>query len=230
MLYLLWNKQIALRNSLLNKYTTPSCSGGSHMATVLSYNFQDIWSTLIQDPETTFRYLQLSLPSSWVLLTPPLEEACCFYPISWSTQISRLKSCFCRMCTLVGNRMRVVYNLQCLRPAVPRACLLGSLISTLLLEFLFSFVSSWKSTLESQPGASPSLCPYFIRCALLSAGAHKSSCLSTNSSSYQPKVLWLLAYLHSGFRETVLKLRSQGSGLCFRHYISASKSSDIYSS
>lgn len=32
------------------------------MATVLSYNFQDIWSTLIQDPETTFRYLQLYTP------------------------------------------------------------------------------------------------------------------------------------------------------------------------
>lgn len=29
------------------------------MATVLSYTFQDIWSTLIQDPETTFGYLQL---------------------------------------------------------------------------------------------------------------------------------------------------------------------------
>lgn len=64
MLYLFKNKQIALRNTLLNKDSPlpPSCSRGFHMPTVLSYNFQDTWSTLIEDPETTFGYLQLTTP------------------------------------------------------------------------------------------------------------------------------------------------------------------------
>lgn len=32
------------------------------MTTMLSYSFQDTWSTLIQDPETASGYLQLNTP------------------------------------------------------------------------------------------------------------------------------------------------------------------------
>lgn len=180
MLYLFRNKQIALRNTLLNKDSTPPhlAPEGSTcpLCSVITFRISGLpWLKTLR---LHWDISSLTLPLSWVLFTHPLEEACCFYPISWSTQISLLNSCLCRMCTL-GRKQ----NKGGLYSSVPKACLLSSLISTLLLELLFSFVSSWKSTLESQPGSSPSSCSYFICCALLSAGAHKSFGLSTNSSS-----------------------------------------------
>jgi hypothetical protein len=77
--------------------------------------------------------------------------------------------------------------------------------------------------------STPSSNPYVTHHALPSAEAHKSSCLSTKSSSYQPQILQLVTcHLYRELQEPVLKLKSQGSNLFPKHHIS-SESWDNYS-